>query len=62
MTSLPAILQHAAPYLHEYGIWAVFIGLLLETFGLPMPSTWGVSAVVACYCAMEPESALRAGA
>jgi membrane protein DedA with SNARE-associated domain len=37
VTSLPAILQHAAPYLHEYGIWAVFIGLLLETFGLPIP-------------------------
>ncbi|WP_455385276.1 DedA family protein [Acidihalobacter prosperus] len=37
MTSLPTILQHAAPYLHEYGVWAVFVGLLLETFGLPVP-------------------------
>lgn len=37
MTHLPAILQHAAPYLREYGLWAVFIALLLETFGLPFP-------------------------
>lgn len=37
MTSLPIILQHAAPYLHQYGVWAVFAGLLLETFGLPVP-------------------------
>lgn len=37
MTTLPVLLQHAAPYLHEYGLWAVFIGLLLETFGFPVP-------------------------
>lgn len=37
MTFLPALLHQAAPYLHQYGIGAVFVALLLETFGLPFP-------------------------
>ncbi|APZ42399.1 DedA family protein [Acidihalobacter ferrooxydans] len=37
MTSLHALLQHAAPFLHDYGLWALFIGLFLETFGVPAP-------------------------
>lgn len=34
---MQALLQHAAPFLHQYGLWAVFFSLFLETFGLPLP-------------------------
>lgn len=37
MTHLDALLQQASPFLHDYGLWAVFFSLFLETFGLPLP-------------------------
>lgn len=37
MNHLHELLQHAAPFLHHYGLWAVFFSLFLETFGLPLP-------------------------
>lgn len=37
MSHLHALLQHASPLLHHYGLWAVFFSLFLETFGLPLP-------------------------
>lgn len=32
-----ALLQHAVPFIHQYGLWTVFFSLFLETFGLPLP-------------------------
>ncbi len=37
VTPLDALLQQASPFLHDYGLWAVFFSLFLETFGLPLP-------------------------
>lgn len=37
MSHLHTLLQHAEPFLHHYGLWAVFFSLFLETFGLPLP-------------------------
>ena len=37
MSHLHALLEHTAPFLHQYGMWAVFFSLFLETFGLPLP-------------------------
>lgn len=37
MSHLHALLQHAEPFLHHYGLYAVFFSLFLETFGLPLP-------------------------
>lgn len=37
VSHLHALLLHAAPFLHQYGLWAVFFSLFLETFGLPLP-------------------------
>lgn len=37
MTHLHELLQHAEPFLHHYGLFALFFSLFLETFGLPLP-------------------------
>jgi membrane protein DedA with SNARE-associated domain len=37
MPDLPHALADLAPYLEHYGYFAVFGGLLLESFGLPLP-------------------------
>lgn len=37
MGHLQGLLHHASPFLHQYGLWAVFLALFLETFGLPLP-------------------------
>lgn len=37
MATLPAFLQPVLPYLDSYGYWAIFLGVLLEDFGLPTP-------------------------
>lgn len=37
MGHLHALLQNVEPFLHHYGLWAVFLFLFLETFGLPLP-------------------------
>lgn len=37
MPSMHDLLQQAGPALHDYGLWVVFVNLLLETFGLPLP-------------------------
>ena len=37
MTHLHALLQQASPFLQHYGLWALFLALFLETFGVPAP-------------------------
>lgn len=37
MSHVDVILQQLSPYLHEYGLFALFFILFLETFGLPLP-------------------------
>ncbi len=35
--SFAPFLQKVAPYIQHYGYWAILIGVLLESFGIPMP-------------------------
>lgn len=37
MGHLHTLLHNAEPFLHQYGLWALFFFLFLETFGLPLP-------------------------
>ncbi len=44
MSSLPSIIQPVVPFLKQYGYFAVFFGVFLEDFGVPLP---GETIVVA---------------
>jgi membrane protein DedA with SNARE-associated domain len=35
--SFAPFLREVAPYIQQYGYWAILIGVLLESFGIPMP-------------------------
>jgi membrane protein DedA with SNARE-associated domain len=37
VASLPAVIQPVVPFLRQYGYFAVFFGVLLEDFGVPLP-------------------------
>ncbi len=37
MSHLHEFLQQATPFLQHYGLWALFLALFLETFGVPAP-------------------------
>jgi membrane protein YqaA with SNARE-associated domain len=37
VTHLPALIQYVVPFLHRYGYFAIFLGVLFEDFGVPVP-------------------------